>query len=232
MSDTTVHKDPSSYLEIDANTCETLRQFLPVAEKVLPEILQQFYEHIAKRPEIANAFGPMIGQRDAMARAAAAQAKHWQNLFSGRFGENYVNSVRKIGRVHAIKGVDPRWYIGGYSFISSRLYDAIFRANFGAGFSEAAIEKTLNMVRAVNQAIMLDMALALSVYNEENKNTYNLQLEEISKEFEDSVKSATSTLVKSAENIIANAESLTTSATTLAKITEETKKKLFKKKSV
>ncbi len=58
-----------------------------------------------------------------MDRAAKAQENHWLHLFSGRFDETYLVSIRKIGLTHSRIGLDPQWYIGGYALILADLYE-------------------------------------------------------------------------------------------------------------
>ena len=55
-----------------------------------------------------------------MNRAKSMQEKHWGLIISAQFDESYVASVKKIGQVHNRIGLEPRWYIGGYSFYHVR----------------------------------------------------------------------------------------------------------------
>jgi methyl-accepting chemotaxis protein len=203
-----------SFLEIDEHTRSALKEFLPLAEGVLPEILAKFYDHLRNRPQLATLFGTGAQQQTAMAHAAEAQAAHWRNLFSGRFDEAYVASIRKIGLAHSRVGLEPRWYIGGYAFVMTHIYNVISHTYSSRLNPAAAQEKTARMMRAVNQAVMLDMDLALSVYTEENKNTYNRKLEKLAGEFEASVKTVV-------DSIAASAEGLQSSAHALAKTVDE-----------
>jgi len=206
-NDNSIH-DRLAFLEVDDDTRAALKEFLPIAEKALPGILTQFYEHLSKRPELANMFGTGAQQKATMNHAASAQAKHWLNLFSGRFDESYAESVRKIGLTHSRIGLDPRWYIGGYAFTLNRVYGAVAHAYSSRLTPAAAQEKTAKMMRAVNQAVMLDMDLAISIYIEENKNTYDRQLSKLANDFEGSIKTVVETVTTSAGNMKANAESL------------------------
>ena len=162
----------ASFFEIDAKTRASLNEFAPLVERMLPTILKDFYAHVGKHGELAQLFGSDAAEQShRMAHASAAQEKHWVNLFAGRFDATYITSLRKIGLAHAQRGVEPRWYIGGYSFVLNRLCELAVRQYSQAGNREVVVQKTTDMIRAINQAVMLDMALAISVYNDENKNT-------------------------------------------------------------
>jgi hypothetical protein len=54
-------------------------------------------------------------------RLKTAQSTHWARLFDGSFDDAYIQGVRTIGLMHNKIGLEPRWYIGGYAFVLSRL---------------------------------------------------------------------------------------------------------------
>jgi len=142
------------FMRIDAGTSALLREFWKSVEPALPDILDGFYQHISKEPCLAGMLGNNI------VRLKSAQASHWRRLLDGNFDSDYIKSARTIGLVHNKIGLEPRWYIGGYNFILSALTDL-------------AIEKyrwrrrhLANMITAVNAAVMLDMDIAISVYED------------------------------------------------------------------
>ena len=105
-------------------------------------------------PDLARRLGTDV------VRLKSAQGSHWERLFSGRFDDEYFDSVRHIGLVHNRIGLEPRWYIGGYNFVLSALTDLAIRTyRLRPGKAQAAI-------RAVNAAVMLDMDVAISVYQD------------------------------------------------------------------
>ncbi len=198
MSGNAAIEDRLGFLEIDADTRESLQDFLPLIDKALPEVLREFYSHLALHPQLINMFGTGERRQAAIAHAADAQTRHWRNLFSGRFDASYMASVRTIGLTHSRIGLDPRWYIGGYAFTLSRIWRIISFAHGNFLHPAAAQDKTARMMRAVNQAVMLDMDLAISIYMEENKKTYDQKLEKLAGEFESSVKAVVDTVTASA----------------------------------
>ncbi len=102
------------FLRVDSATRAIFVQFMPTLRRELPGILSAFYQHIQRWPQLAAVFK---GQQ-AMDRASKAQGEHWLRLFSGRFDDDYVASVRRVGMMHSRIGIEPRWYIGGYTFVS------------------------------------------------------------------------------------------------------------------
>jgi uncharacterized protein YoxC len=142
------------FMRITPATSEALRDFWKVAEPSLPAILDGFYQHVTAEPQLRQLVG------DNAARLKRAQTSHWQRLFSGNFNPAYYDSVRAIGLVHHKIGLEPRWYIGGYAYVQDRLVDIAIRAH------RLSPSKLRAVLTAVNAVVMLDMDIAISVYQE------------------------------------------------------------------
>jgi len=142
------------FMGITGRTGELLREFWQIAEPALPDILEGFYRHVTSERQLAALIGNDI------ARLKKAQGSHWARLFNGRFDHEYMAGVRAIGMVHNKIGLEPRWYIGAYNFVLNKLVSlAIRRYRWrGSHLSE--------LLAAVNCAVMLDMEIAISVYQE------------------------------------------------------------------
>lgn len=135
----------------------------PVVRDALPGALGAFYDQVRRFPETAAFF------RDEahIGAARAAQIRHWNAIIEGRADADYAASVRTIGRVHARIGLEPRWYIGGYSVVLAELTRAVAarpRPRFRAAARHDA--ETAEALAELNQRVMLDMELAVSVYLE------------------------------------------------------------------
>ncbi|WP_210243889.1 globin-coupled sensor protein [Bradyrhizobium guangdongense] len=142
------------FMRIDEKTGRVLREFWGAVEPALPAILEGFYAHVATEPALAALVGNDIP------RLKRAQGAHWARLFNGRFDRDYMQGVRAIGLVHNKIGLEPRWYIGGYNFVLEQLTAlAVARYRWKP-------RQMVEAMTAVNSAVMLDMDLAISVYQE------------------------------------------------------------------
>ncbi len=202
-----------AFLGINDATRKALADFLPLVEPALPGYLEKFYEHIGQWPNLVAMFGnDPVRAKALMAHAREAQFRHWKNLFSGRFDESYIASVRKIGLTHSRIGLEPSWYIGGYCVTMNHIYDLIAHT-FASRFNpKEAQDKAAAMFRAVNQAVMLDMDLAISIYLEENKATYDTKLGELATGFESSVKGVVQAVAVSASDVQESAATMGSAA--------------------
>ncbi|MFN3537276.1 MAG: globin-coupled sensor protein, partial [Brevundimonas sp.] len=130
--------------------------------EALPQALGRFYAQIEQTPEVRRFFS----DPGHMQAARAAQARHWDALIQGRADTDYADSVRIIGQVHARIGLEPRWYIGGYSVILAELVKAVAarpRKRLAGAAHEA---QTAEAVAELTQRVLLDMDLAISIYLE------------------------------------------------------------------
>ena len=143
-----------SFHEISDQSRRALSDFWPAVSRELPRILDGFYAHVSGVECLAKQIG---GQAD---RLKSAQAKHWEHLFSGAFEDAYFQSIRSIGLAHNRIGLEPRWYIGGYSFVLRRLLQLAARQH------RLAPQRTAALCAAIAQAVLLDMDLAISTYQD------------------------------------------------------------------
>jgi methyl-accepting chemotaxis protein len=142
------------FMRIDARTGELLREFWKQVEPALPDVLEGFYRHVTAEPRLARMIGSDIP------RLKSAQGSHWSRLFNGRFDHEYMQGVRTIGLIHNKIGLEPRWYIGGYNFVLSQLATlAVTHYRWRPAHLSAVLT-------ALNCAVMLDMDIAISVYQE------------------------------------------------------------------
>ncbi|MEQ8817605.1 MAG: globin-coupled sensor protein [Thalassobaculum sp.] len=143
------------FMRTNDETTKILRDTWGLIEPALPGILERFYRHVLTVPALAA----LIGGKSAS--LTAAQSAHWKRLFTSGFDAGYVESVRRIGSAHNRIGLEPRWYIGGYSYVICELIHVIVRHN------RWSPSKASSAIAAATKAVMIDMDFAISVYQEE-----------------------------------------------------------------
>jgi methyl-accepting chemotaxis protein len=207
------------FMRIDERASAVLRDIWKDIEPKLPEILDGFYRHVTSIPKL----GQLIGKDEP--RLKKAQGSHWSRLFAGRFDDAYMQGVRTIGLTHNRIGLEPRWYIGGYKFVLNELVKIVAAKH---RWSPAKIAETIG---AINGALMLDMDLAISVYQEamlEERQKRQEALEAAINEFEavartvtQAVAAAATELENAARTMTASAEQANTQASTVAAAAEQ-----------
>ncbi len=148
-----------SFLKIDEKTREDLRKFRKVLQSHLPEVLDEFYSHIGSIPQLNRMVGGKI------AHLKQIQGDHWLNLFNANFEESYMDRVTSIGQTHERIGLEPRWYIGGYCLALNYLLGLAVKKH---RFNPSACTR---MVQSITKAVFCDMELAITIYNDNIRET-------------------------------------------------------------
>ncbi len=196
------------FSQINAETRQALAEMKPVVAKHLPDILKGFYEHIKHYPELANMFGGQAG----MDRARSMQESHWGGILDGTFAAEYVEAVEKIGRRHNIIGLEPKWYIGGYSYIATHLIQAMLQEHLSGLFVGAKREDLTRALTAFMKALLLDIDLAISTYLDAAREDRSALMENLSTSFESDVQNIVTALLDSSERASANVQTVAAAA--------------------
>lgn len=212
MSDFNELEERLRFMNIDQETRAALAEFKPHVEQQLPAILDGFYAHVKAWPQVAKFFP---GGSSQMGGAKSKQLEHWLRIVSGKFDQTYYDSVRAIGKVHAKLGLEPRWYIAGYTFIIAEL-NAFIAAEFAvkkSGFGgKVDASKAQKFLKAIAKAANLDMDLAISIYLEEIEIAKRKELEALAETFEQTVLGAVNSVGAAAEELESTAKAMSTTA--------------------
>jgi methyl-accepting chemotaxis protein len=193
-----------AFNRLDPETIEMLRWARPFVLEALPEILDRFYDHVARFPETARFFK----NRAHMMHAKEMQLRHWRIILDGRFDESYESSVTKIGEVHNKLGLEPRWYIGGYNALVSDLLEVAARRLPLGRFDRDAARKRVKVQQAIVRAAMLDMDLAITVYLDAGRRDRKSVLEKLAGDFDATIGGVVSIVASAATELEASAQSV------------------------
>ncbi|WP_044561568.1 globin-coupled sensor protein [Azospirillum sp. B4] len=172
------------FLNIDTATRDALRSLRPVVERELPGILDRFYQKLQSHPEVFQLFG---GAHH-LPHVKEMQMRHWGAIVTGTFDATYLDSVTRVGRAHNRLGLEPRWYIGGYAFITGELLALVTRMDRRGPFSWLRPRVNVAFLQqALLRAVMLDMDLAISVYLEEGRKDRRRMLDGLAEGFNDTL---------------------------------------------
>ncbi|WP_137151487.1 globin-coupled sensor protein [Devosia sp. FKR38] len=164
--------DRLRFMRITEQSCAAIRALKTVVDRELPLALDSFYQQVRATPQTARFFA----SDEHMVRAKGAQVGHWANIANGDFNADYAAKVHAIGTVHARIGLEPRWYIGGYSLVLEHLIKAAVAAHFPKprtglfGRRRAAAQDGMTSeafgeaLGSLAKAVLLDMDLAICVY--------------------------------------------------------------------
>ena len=134
---------------------EEAKQTWKLLEPFIERILNRFYNFIEDngfKEEVDKATRELL---------IAKQYDHWKNLFRTEFTDEYINSVPKIGLTHKNINLSASTYVSGYGFLLTNMSDHV------SDILKDDPELALKLIRTINSLVLIDMSLALSVYNSE-----------------------------------------------------------------
>ncbi len=141
------------YLRLGAGHEADLKEVWAIIEPQLLAVLEDFYSHVGKMPNLAKLF---VGHD--VARIKQAQFDHWKALFTGGFHDDYERRVTRIGMAHAKIGLGPRWFFGAYCLILTRLTPYI---QTKTRLNKARAERLGSVFQ---KAVFMDMDAIYAVY--------------------------------------------------------------------
>jgi methyl-accepting chemotaxis protein len=145
------------FIGFDGEDRAALRGMRGVLARTVGPALDRFYRQITAHP-VTSKFFSGDGH---VAGAKRAQTSHWDVIAGAEFDTAYVDRVRTIGRTHARIGLEPRWYVAGYSMVAQELVTALI-----ADRRFASRRRLTRDVTALMKAILLDLEISISVYLE------------------------------------------------------------------
>ena len=196
--------DRLRFYKIDNDARSQLQNFMPALERELPRILQAFYSHVGTEPPLAGMFSS-----DAhIEHAKEKQTEHWRRMFSGRFDEDYAQSVERIAQTHNRLGLEPSWYIGGYALVLAELQSVATRQFVSRINPDAARVKTEALLRAIGLAVLVDVDLVIAAYMDAKSMSFRQRLDQLAGEFDENFSQSANLAADSAEAMNGNAAEL------------------------
>ncbi len=172
MADPQAIAERTRFIGLDPKARSALRSLGPVIREEIESALDNFYGIVRQEPQIKAFF-----RDDAHINGAKRlQAAHWSKIADAEFDDTFVEEATRVGQTHARIGLEPRWYVGGYSLIAEQLLRGAIKSRWPKGMfgaKPAQADAAADAVTALVKAVMLDMELGISTYldaiNEERR---------------------------------------------------------------
>ncbi len=163
MSNSEKLNDRLNFMNFGPQVQSRLRGMKSTIMSALPQALDAFYEKMRTVPEVAKFF-----PNEGMVRLAKGkQSEHWNRITDGRLDENYASAAIQVGEAHARIGLEPRWYVSGYTIVLEHMLHAITAARWPKslfGRTRPGQIQLAEEISALVKATFLDMEIAISVY--------------------------------------------------------------------
>ncbi|MDF1678939.1 globin-coupled sensor protein [Ponticaulis sp.] len=205
MSTSTDLSSRLNFLRLDLETITTLRELRAPLEDILPNVLRDFYAHVAKYPEIERFFD----SKERLDFAANAQFRHWKVILTGDFSPEYIKSVKTIGTVHARIGLEPQFYLAGYTFLVDEALRRLGEKFINKRKLSVEYSKLHKMQSAFIRAAMLDMDLSIHFFNEVRRQEAQQKTLDMADLFEKEVQAVSGIVSAAAVELEANSRQMT-----------------------
>lgn len=166
------------FMRLTSKDCAAIRRIKPMINHYIPLALDALYDQVRATDETRKFFP----SESIIAHAKEAQSAHWRLIADGCFDQAYAAQVRKIGEIHARIGLEPRWYIGGYSIVLSYLQEHIMlevmkkRPAFKR--DHEIVNQLAESLSALTKAVMLEIDMTISVYRQASDEVAEAKREE------------------------------------------------------
>ncbi|MCA9539298.1 MAG: hypothetical protein KC620_10455 [Myxococcales bacterium] len=108
-----------AFVEFSAEDAANLASLKSVVEARGPQITDHFYNTLGALEATAKI---IEGRVDALKKT---HHRYLQELCSGEYGESYFESRARIGKVHVVQGIDPKFVEGVMSIIRTGMLTAM-----------------------------------------------------------------------------------------------------------
>lgn len=162
----------------------------------LNTLIKKFYSHVTQNPMMAQ-----MVSRAGQAPLENAQLKHWEHCFTKPLGAEYQARVQRIGEAHMRIGLEPKWYIGGYTFLLGEI-----GATLAPQFKKKPEELAAHL-SVIQRVFALDMAIALTVYFDKKMEALRAILE-MMEQFSHQVAGQTTQAAAAAEELSATSSNI------------------------
>lgn len=143
-----------AYLGFDERDAKLLHELDEVFAPRLGEIADRFYAHLLHFEATRNVF-----RDDAMVqRLKEAQKTYLMQAVRGPYDAAYFEQRWRIGYIHNVIGLEPRWFVGAFALYHRILFPYVME-RFGSD-SQAVIDHIL----ALDKIMALDMIVGLESY--------------------------------------------------------------------
>ncbi|MCU0316359.1 MAG: globin-coupled sensor protein [Fimbriimonadaceae bacterium] len=136
---------------------KSLREMKPLVEKHLPEIVDEFYRHLEKFPAAIQIIRSAGSSVEALKKT---NPKYFEAMLLGNFDGEYFESRFLVGKIHAVIGLEPKWFYAAMSSYFDVLYPILVKAN---RFTPGRLSRWM---AALQKAFNLDQALIMESYVE------------------------------------------------------------------
>ncbi len=141
------------FLELTPADAERIRNLRPLFEESMSHFIDTFYRHLFAFPETAR----FLQEPDRVALLKQTQERHFKSLLDAKWDEQFARERRRVGSTHAEVGIEPRFFLGGYSQYVQHTFRGFAESR---GIAKDDVDHLLSLMKV----IFLDFGVSLEAY--------------------------------------------------------------------
>lgn len=139
------------YIGLTAGDLQVLAGHRPVFEKVVEEVVDHFYCHLGKYPNLME----LMERFSSVERLKQTQRMYWLSMADGVVDDAYIDQRIAIGQVHSRIGLSTDYYLGTY-MVYLDIATSIFQ--------QVIPDMWHRVIQALSKMFNLDAQLVLEAY--------------------------------------------------------------------
>lgn len=141
------------FLQLSDKDAERIRSLRPLFAEGMSEFIEAFYKHLFAFPETSR----FLQDPEIVEPLKRTQQRHFESMLDAQWDESFGSGRRKVGRTHAEVGIEPRFFLGGYTQYLQYFFRSFAKER---GIAEEDVDHLLSLVKV----IILDLGLSLDAY--------------------------------------------------------------------
>lgn len=142
------------FLMFEEQDAAHLRALREVAAETAPQVVERFYAHLTSHEETRRHFQ----NEKHLVMVKKTQSAYFARLFDGVYDQRYLEDRVRVGKAHERIGLEPLWYIGGYSLYLGQLIPIILEHH------AADPKRATAALQSVVKLVCFDMSVAIDTY--------------------------------------------------------------------
>jgi rsbT co-antagonist protein RsbR len=157
------------FLNFGEDDVAALKSLGEIAEKYADPVVDALYRHFLSFEETKAFFrDPKV-----LERVKRLQKEYFLRLTHGDYGTDYVRNRMKVGTVHEMINLAPKWYLGAYNFYLRAVASQLLEA-FGND-----PQKVISSYESLMKIVFMDIGFAVDTYIYARESTMRKQQEAI-----------------------------------------------------
>ena len=111
-----------SFTGFDETDATRLAEMQGTFDRIADDLVSEFYDHLGS---FSESQAVLDGSPLSLDQLAASQEGYLRDLGGGEYGQSYFDRRARIGKVHDVLDMPPKFYLGAYSIYYRGIVDAV-----------------------------------------------------------------------------------------------------------